>query len=207
MYEFQKMDNKERIIQHACELFLARGIRSVTMDSIATELSISKRTIYEIFKDKDELVIESIKHMITQNNMVLLHIIANAENTVTALMDIIRHQKEHSKSFTPVFVEDFKKYFPAIQSTLYSCKSDLEKFSASYSLLEKGLKEGIFRNELAIELVDNFLHELISLMHTSQRLTALNVTEEEILTNIFIPYFRGLCTPKGLELMDKAFNV
>lgn len=200
------MDNKEKILIHASELFVARGIRNVTMDMIASDLSVSKRTIYELFSDKDTLVIECIRRMIINDNEELLEIIRTADNVVEALLRIIRHQKDKVESYPAIFIEDFKRYFPVIQASFYSCKSDLKKFSASYTLLERGMREGIFRKELKIEMVDNFIHEMISLIHSSTRIRSLKAADDDILNNIFIPYFRGICTPRGISLMDQFFQ-
>jgi len=80
------MDVRERIIQRALEQFMTMGIRKVTMDSLASDLNISKRTIYEKFRDKDTLVIECIRHMILSNNDELLDIIEKSANVIEALL-------------------------------------------------------------------------------------------------------------------------
>jgi TetR/AcrR family transcriptional regulator, cholesterol catabolism regulator len=200
------MDTKEKILHHACRKFLSIGIRNVTMDTLASELAISKRTIYELFGDKDTLVIESIRRMIIENNNELLAIIENTENVIEAIFLITNRQKQMRREFPTVFTEDIKKYFPMVHASFYSSKSDLKQFSVSYALLEKGMKEGIFSKELKTELVDNFLQEIISLVHTSERIRSLNPTDTEVINNIFLPYLRGICTHKGLELMNKYFE-
>lgn len=199
------METREKILEHASRKFMSIGIRNVTMDTLATELSISKRTIYELFDDKDKLVIESLRYMILENNKHLLGIIESAEHIVEAIFLILKRQKTMREEFPVVFVEDVKKYFPMVQASFYSCKSDLKQFSASFTLLEKGIAQGIIRNDLQIELVDNFIHELVSLLHTSERIRVLNPSDKDIFHNIFLPYFRGICTEKGLKLIDKEF--
>jgi len=201
-FEIIEMETRERILEHASKKFMSIGIRNVTMDTLANELSISKRTIYELFGDKDNLVIESLRFMILENNKQLLSIIENAENVVEAIFLIMKRQKEMREDFPVVFVEDIKRYFPLVQASFYSCKSDLKQFSASFTLLEKGISQGIFRNDLQIELVDNFIHELVSLLHTSERIRVLNPSDKDIFYNLLLPYFRGICTEKGLKLID-----
>ncbi|HRZ78250.1 MAG TPA: TetR/AcrR family transcriptional regulator, partial [Bacteroidales bacterium] len=171
------MDNREKIILHACELFRSRGIRSVTMDSLATDLSISKRTIYELFTDKDSLVMECVKRILLRDNEVLMGILKESENVIEAILKFLRHQKTLRETYTPAFVEDFKRYLPAVHATFYSCKEDLKKFSASYTLLEKGRREGVFRPGMDIEMVDHFIHEMMSVIHTSPRLLALGASD------------------------------
>lgn len=187
-------------------MFTSLGIRNVTMDSLASELGISKRTIYEMFRDKDDLVIESLRYMIIENNKELLEIIKDTENVVEAMFLITRRQEKRRKEFPRVFLEDIKKYFPLVQASFYSCKDDLKKFSATFTLLELGRKQGIFRTDLMTELVDNFIHEIISIIHTSDRIRLLNPADKDVLHSIMLPYFRGICTAKGLGLMNKYFE-
>jgi TetR/AcrR family transcriptional regulator, cholesterol catabolism regulator len=200
------MDTKERILMRAGELFPVVGIRTVTMDYIAADLGISKRTIYELFKDKDELVIQVIEYVIINNNRKLLEIVAETENAIEALFLIIEREHNRMMSFSPVFVEDMKKYFSRIHECFFEDQKKIREFSVSYAILERGLKEDIFRKELAIDIVDNFLHELVHFLHTSQRLRLMNLPKEDVLTNILLPYFRGICTRKGQELIDKYFK-
>jgi TetR/AcrR family transcriptional regulator, cholesterol catabolism regulator len=200
------MDSKEKILQHASKRFLSIGIRNVTMDSLATELAISKRTIYELIGDKDTLVIESIRYMIIENNKELLKIIETTDNVIEAIFIIISRQEQMRRDFPVVFIEDIKKYFSAVQASFYSSKSNLKQFSITYPLLEKGIKQGVFRKDLKIELVDNFIHEIITMVHTSDRIRCLNPADIDVFYNIFLPYLRGICTEKGLNLMNKYFE-
>ncbi|MDY0102215.1 MAG: TetR/AcrR family transcriptional regulator [Lentimicrobium sp.] len=200
------METREKILVRASELFLGMGVKNVTMDYIATETGVSKRTIYELFKDKDDLVVQSLREMIITNNKQMIDIIAKTEHVIEALFLIMKRETERQKDYTRVFIEDIKKYFPAVNESLFACKKNLKEFSASYALLEKGIRENIFRKDLKIELVDNFLHELIGLIHSSERLKIFHPTPEDILRSIFFPYLRGICTWKGIELMDKYFE-
>lgn len=200
------METKERILQRAGELFPVMGIRSVTMDFIASDLGISKRTIYELFKDKDELVIQVIENEITKNNRILLDIVAQTDNAIEALFLIIEREHNRMTSFNPVFIEDIKKYLAKIHECFYENKQKIKEFSVSYAILEKGRREDIFRKELDIDVVDSFMHELVNFLHNSQRFRLMNLQKEDVLKNILLPYFRGICTRKGQDLMDKYFK-
>jgi TetR/AcrR family transcriptional regulator, cholesterol catabolism regulator len=200
------MDTRERILVRAGELFPVMGIRNVTMDQIASDLGISKRTIYENFRDKDELVIEMVEYDMLKNNRKMLVIVAETDNAIEALFSIIEREFNRTSSFNPVFMEDIKKYLHRIHECFFEDQKKIREFSVSYAILERGLKEDIFRKELAIDIVDNFLHELVHFLHTSQRLRLMNLPKEDVLTNILLPYFRGICTRKGQELIDKYFK-
>ena len=200
------MEAREKILDKAIELFLNLGIRNVTMDTIAAESGVSKRTIYELFKDKDDLVVQALREMIIRHNQDMLGIISQTGNVIEAIFLFMKMETERRGSFSRVFAEDIKKYFPVVNASLYSCKESLKEFSASFTLLEKGIREGIFRKDIRLDLVDNFIHELIGVIHNSDRLRMLQPTGQEVLSSIFLPYFRGICTTEGMKLMDKYFE-
>jgi AcrR family transcriptional regulator len=200
------MDLNEKILSKASEMFLSFGVKYVTMDALSGELGISKRTLYEHFRDKDDLVIQCVRYMLLKDNEQLLEIIDASEHVIEALFNILRYQEGRRKHFPKVFLEDIKKYYEQVNATFYSCREDLKKFSASFVLIDKGMKQGIFRKELRTELVDTFLHETISMLHQSNRIHMLKPEPKEVLHTIFLPYFRGISTAKGLALLETYFS-
>lgn len=200
------MEVKDKILAKASEMFLTYGIKNVTMDSLVSELGISKRTLYELFKDKEDLVFQCLRYMILEDNKDILKIIDDSENVVEAIFKILKHQEERRKQFPKVFIEDIKKYYEVVNNSFYACREDLKKFSASFTLIDKGVKQGVFRKGLRTELVDGFLHEIITLLHTSSRMHLLKPSDKDVFRNIILPYFRGISTLKGLELLDTYFE-
>lgn len=200
------METKDRILERAGELFPALGIKNVMMDFIAADLGISKRTIYEIFENKDELVFQVIENEIIKNNLQLLEIIDQTENAIEALFVITENEHQRMSTYNPLFLGDIKKLLPKMYESFYKGKQKIREFSVSFAILEKGRKEQIFRPELDIDVVDSFMNELVIFLHGSQRFRLMNLSKGDVLKNIMLPYFRGICTSKGQELMDKYFK-
>lgn len=200
------MDARQRVIQRAAELFPVVGIRNVTMDSLASDLGMSKRTIYELFGQKDDLVIETFRYLISQENQELLEIIQRSTHMVDALFRIIRRKIESRQKVSPLFIEDLTRYFARIQEMFFTEYDNLSRYSASFVLFQKGIQEGIFRSDIDLVIVDNFLHEMMNIVHTGIRMKAFQLTNADVLRNIFIPYFRGLATSKGQQLIDEFFE-
>lgn len=196
------METKEKILQRTGELFRLIGMKSLTMDYIAADMGISKRTIYELFPDKDTLMLHSIEYMIMESNKSVLDLVRKADNVVEAIFVMIDAQHRQMMESNPVILEDLQRYFVRLQTSYYANREKCREFSVSYTLLERGIKEGIFREELKIDLVDTFILELIVMFHNSQALKQMKMTRQEALDNIFLPYFRGICTPKGLKLIE-----
>ncbi|HYX06591.1 MAG TPA: TetR/AcrR family transcriptional regulator [Bacteroidales bacterium] len=199
------MDTEQKIIQKAIELFKKLGIRNVTMDTLANELGISKRTIYELFKDKNNLVSISIQEMARQNREEVLEIINNSTNVIDAMFQIGRNGQQQRAEMSDAFFDDIKKRFPEINKR-FNTDSEYRNSSVSQLLLSRGVNEGIFRSELNIELVSTFIEQLGSFLHNSEYFTAGNINEKEIMKNIFLPYFRGISTEKGVKLIEQYFS-
>jgi AcrR family transcriptional regulator len=200
------MTQREKIIEAAMEAFTVKGIKSVTMDSIAQAAGVSKRTVYELFQDKDALVVETIGQMIADHNNKMIEIIGNTSNVIEAMFIILESEAQRQQSVSPMLHEDMKKYYTMVNEAYFSHQEKICEYSATYTFLQKGIEQGLIRKELRIDFVDSFLHELIGIAHNSDRLKLLKPTKETFMDNIFMPYFRGICTRKGLNLMEKYFE-
>lgn len=200
------METKEKIMTRAGELFKYMGLKNMTMDFLAADLEMSKRTIYERFRHKEQLIIETLHHLLKLENKEMLKIIDETEHVIEALFIIINHKRELRMSCPEIFHQDVKKYIPQLQQVYYANINELQQLSPSFILIEKGIREDVFRKDLSVQHVDSFIQDLLGIFHNSSRIGSLKPTEEEILRNAILPYFRGLCTKKGVELMDAYFE-
>lgn len=196
------METKDRIICKSIELFTQWGIRFVTMNQIAGETGISKRTLYEVFKDKDDLLKQCIEQMAEQNAIEMEKIINASDNTIEALYLIGQHGERKKSTVNRLFFEDMDKLYPHLKK-LFMKRSDKEE-TITFKILKKGINEGIFRKEIDLRIVDTFIHEMMRICHNSE-LFANDTNNSELVENIVIPYFRGISTQTGQDLLEKHF--
>jgi AcrR family transcriptional regulator len=197
------MDTKERILCRTGELLRMYGEKSLTMDSIAADLEISKRTIYELFRDKDDLLLQSVEYWIVKNNQNLLEIVEKSDHVIEAIFVMIDHQHRLMSTYHPVILADLKKYFIRLSSAYYTKRDKCREFSVIYALLEKGKREGIIRKELKIDIIDTFIYEMLNMVHNSDGIKLIKLTSQDAIDHIFLPYFRGICTKTGQELIEE----
>ncbi len=197
------MELREHIINRSIDLFTKSGIRLVTMDQIASYAGISKRTIYEIFKDKNDLLEQCIEEIVEINQIELQQILDKSENTIEALFQIGRHGEKKRSSLNPLFFEDIDKLYPEIKKKFIK-RTNPGKDSISIKILKTGISEGIFRKEMNLEIVDIFIHEMMKICNNSE-LFPDNTNTLEIVENIVLSFFRGISTTKGKELLDQHF--
>lgn len=205
MTKFLIMEARERVVIKSIELFTQYGIRQVTMDQIATELGMSKRTIYELFSDKDTLLWECLETMHREHNTEINAILNESSNVIEALYLLGQHGEKKKSTINIMFFEDIRKVYPHLWETMKT-RNKPGTGSFSYIILEKGVKQGIFRDELNMELVDNFIHIIMDSFHEKDAYPN-GISRTDILKNTIIPYYMGIATEKGRKLIEEYITL
>lgn len=200
------MEVRERIIVESGALFGKYGIRSMTMDALAEEMGISKRTIYERFKDKDTLLLEVIKYFKNQTNVDALRTIDESDNVIEALFRIMKMTVLQVSQMNPLFFHDFKKYHRTVYKE-FAHPGDIRDFSITQKLFENGMEQGIFRDDLHMDIVNRALHALFDLFGHDSSLVEAGFDRKDLFEHMIIPYFRGLSTKKGRKLLQECKSI
>ena len=187
---------KGRILEVAMREFKCKGVRSVKMDDIARILSISKRTLYEIYSDKQELLLEGIRH---EERMHDEHIskFASGKGAIDILMEFYRMQINQIGDVNPLFYDDVKKYKMVRD---YIRERHLIHQQKGLDFFKKGVKDGYFRDDIDYELISRLAEDVSRLVMESSMYSEYSL--EHVSRNIFFLFFRGFSTPKGIEVMD-----
>jgi TetR/AcrR family transcriptional regulator, cholesterol catabolism regulator len=196
------MDNRERIIEGAVELFKTYGIKSMTMDSLSGNLGMSKRTIYEVFKDKDELVIGVLKWMAKRQKEIIKSVLDKSENSIVAIFKMLEINHDNFHDMSPAFKADLKKYHHDVLMKNYD-KSEMPDFRNHQELIENGIREKLFRKDINPDIANRCLYYLGRSVMDYDLYPYQLFSRREVLRNIFINYLRGIATPTGLVLIDR----
>lgn len=201
------MDEKVKIIiERVAKLFCEYGIRSVTMDDIARTLTISKKTLYSYFDDKEELVWAVLKHL-NEDRQIDFSVHKKGDaNAIEELMYYYEIQVEMIKSHKPAFVYDLKKYYPEIYIHFQKIKHNRILESVKANLI-KGKKEGHYRDDLNEDIISR-----LALMRIEGLLNSdIFSIEELVSTNLFSEIYKyhlfGIVNDKGRTILQKKFNL
>ncbi len=194
------METKERIIRKASELFYQYGIRSVSMDELASSLNISKRTIYETFKDKEEILLSVISVMKAQRKADFETLVARASNVIEVFLAIIEiHQT--FPACCDRFYDDIHRYYPKVSRFIHDVNKENKRKLRSF--LKSGIKQGYVRNDLNVK-VAAFLVEESTLTHAFANLRKRpKFSYHELFHTMMINFLRGISTAKGIEIIDE----
>lgn len=197
------MDTRDRIIEEAAYMFRTYGIRAVTMDMLAGEMGISKRTIYEIFRDKDELLQGVMKWMARMQVELTNRYLQNSGNVIEAIFGIMDNMMDHIRKMSPAFRLDMKKYH---RDLIRKMRENEElPVSDMKEILLRGIREGVFRSEIDVDITDKCMTGMTR-MSSDKEAFSEDFENEEIARDFFINYLRGISTQKGLDLINKYNN-
>ena len=195
------MDVRKRILTEATNLFFQNGIRDITMDNIAEKLGISKRTMYETFKNKSELLINCFEEYSKERYKANEEIIKNSHNVLAAICSFIQSGAMAIDLLNPAFFSDMRKYHNDIW-VMASKQQNEKNYNLAYRLLRKGINEGIFRKDINIDIVVKLILEQMKLLVDNEVFSSDKYTRSEVFKNMAINFIRGIATNRGIELID-----
>ena len=201
IFQIDQQVVKQRIIEEASRLFGRSGVKSITMDDLARHLGISKRTIYENFRDKETLLIACIDTFQVQSRAFSKRVFLEADNVAEAILVMLRKDAEHAMQRKFSMIEEIRKYYPHVFKELLT-RFQEDKCSDFEQILKRGIKEGVFRENLNSEIIVHFF--CMQADDIAQRNDFFNrFSRTDVFENLTMTFLRGICTEKGLEIIGR----
>lgn len=193
-------ETRDRILVRSRDLFMKYGIRSVSMDDIASEMGISKKTIYQYFADKEELVLEVIQCKICESRDRCDIDKFSAENAIDEMFKAMEMVEEMFRNMNPSVILDLKKYHPKAYEKFLQHKNDFIYNTIRDNLI-RGIQEQLYRQELNVDIIARFriesmLMPLDPVFYSGNKLTLADVEQQIIELYLF-----GIVTLEGYRLV------
>lgn len=198
----EEKDTKERILRGAQELFMKYGVRSVSMDDIARHLSVSKKTLYQYFADKDEIVTRVAEFHLRHEQAQYESLRSEAENAIDELVRISTCIKRDLQKMNPSLLFDLQKYHPKAWTEWLRHKQEYMGQSIIRNL-KQGVTEGFFRPEINTDILAAARLELIQISFDEQVFPSDKYSLTEVNTQLFEHFVYGLLTEKGRKVYEK----
>ena len=199
------MTQRERIIEQAARMFAEQGIKSIRMDDIAKELGVSKRTLYEMFEDKEELLYHSIRFMQRRRMTTIEAKMKENRDTLAYLFESVSMMMDN-KDLHRRISNNLRKFYPA---TFERVRKEAEEDSGKilYSLIEHYIDCGLIVPTVDIRLSVTILYYTATTLVTTADNMSLpaGVSLEDALTYTIINFFRGIATIEGVRQIDEYF--
>ena len=190
---------KEKIINKAKEMFLRLGFKSITMDDIACEMCISKKTIYKYFSNKDILIEESIQAVHKEIRATLNKIAEENFNAIEENFEVKRMFREMFKSAESSPIYQLKKHYPEIYDKVLSMQVSVCEDCFRQNIT-KGIREGLYRENLDI---DNYVKFYYTLIFNINENTMLEKDAHELEVKALEYHIRAMATLAGIIELEK----
>ena len=196
-YPTARRELREKIIISAGELFAQEGIRSITMDDIAASFGISKRTLYELFSDKEALLIECIRREIQLEEIYMREQAARSLNVLEILLKRYQRSIERFHATNKKFFEDIQKYPRACE---FLKKGNNRTTEEAIRFFKEGVKQGYFREDINFAIVNQLVQAQLDILMESDICKTYPFLE--VYESIMFTFLRGISTPKGAAELE-----
>ena len=197
------MDIKDRIIEKAGELFFQYGIKNISMDELASSLGMSKRTIYENFKDKEDILRSLILNLVEERNNVFNDFLDKGLNVIEVFINVIEIQKKMPVS-NAKFLQDIYKYYPKISKLMQENIEKNNEFLQQFLL--KGIEQGYIREDLNVGVTAFLVEESTYIYIRASYLEKPPFSFSDLFYTMMINFVRGISTERGIKIIDTHLN-
>ncbi len=206
----KKEDIKIKVNHYCLDTFLQSGYKSVNMDDIAKTLGVSKRTLYEVFQSKDEMLIESLKIPINdfeeKLDDIALRMLKNDMQTFFEnLFEVLKLTASHVTIFGESFVKEIRLYLPQFYESCVDYNN--KRFDNFRNVIELGKSKGYFRPDIDSELLIKVLHYSMINILKSDSLIHIPLKIEDVIKEIFIIIFSGALTIETVAEFNKNIDL
>lgn len=200
------MELKDKILARSFEMFLKRGIRSVSMDDIAQEMAISKKTIYKWYENKDAIVFAAIESYLKSTEEQCNSFAGKAANAIDELFQTMNMLRQMFAGIHPTVIFDIQKFHPKTWQLIQNNKSEfmLERIIDN---LNRGIKEKLFRTDLDIEVISRLRLAQIDIVFNQEVFPAEKFDQQRAQLACLEHYMLGIATLKGHKLINKYKHI
>lgn len=200
------METKDRILKGAEELFFKYGIKSITMDDIAKHLGISKKTIYQFYADKNE-VVEKLMMQSTQTNECEFRKIGEqSANVIEEVFAMMKHMGAMFSQMNPNLFYDLQKYHPNSWKMFKKFKEECIEVMVENSV-KRGIEQGLVRADINTKIMARLRMEQVEMGFNPQAFPPDKFKILDVQLALLDHFLHGICTLKGHKLINKYKEV
>jgi len=189
-------DAKSKLIAEADKLFMHYGLKSVSMDDIARQLGMSKKTLYQYVKNKEELIAEVMRLKRCEDMEVILRSAKDAEDAIDEYLRNHRYFIREMREVSPTTLYDLKKYYYHIWEE--QVKGHVEEFTVSISQnIQRGIQEGFYREDLQPEVIAKIYSQTVLAIADTSLFSAREMSVDRIIHQHAVYHLHGIMNKAG----------
>lgn len=196
---------REKILHKATDLFLNLGFKSVTMDDLAHEMGISKKTIYSHFENKTKLVEETTMNMFGHISNGINQICVLGKNPIEELYEIKKFVMLHLKDEKSSPSYQLQKYYPKLHERMRKKQFELMQ-DCVVDNVKRGIEQGIYRNNLDVDFVARIYYSGVTSIKDKNIFPNQKFPMPQLMDNYLDYHLRGIVTPEGRKILNEIIN-
>lgn len=199
------MELDERLMEAARSLFMKYGIKSITMEDITRELGISKKTLYQVVSNKEELVTKVLQHKMQEDLATLKRIKAESIDAIDEMLKITRYILGTLHDLSPTAVFDLNKYYGATWKQIQG-SHHRHLFELIRANLQRGIKQGLYRSKINPDIIARLYVAKSSLIVDEEIFPARDFNLSDLFEETIAYHMHGVASSKGLALLEKHLH-
>jgi TetR/AcrR family transcriptional regulator, cholesterol catabolism regulator len=198
-------DKIEIILEQAGKLFMKYGIKSLTMDDIAREMGISKKTLYQFVADKSELVTKVMEEHFKRERCNVEELLQQSKNAIDELFQVMENVKYQIKEIHPSIHYDLQKYYPDGWKIFCDHRNSFV-YSCVKQNIERGIEQGLFRNDFNVDIVTRIYISRLDIVFNAELFPADKFIFTDVHKEMVFYHMRAILSPKGLKYLEKKLE-
>ena len=200
--QVEKVNVKEQILKGSEELFFHYGIKNITMDDIAKHLSMSKRTIYENFPTKDDVVGTLLKNHLDDSMEQCNQRCGESKNAIEEIVMMMQHMRDMFSRMSPRILFDLKKFHPKAWKQFRDFKQDFLMKTISDNI-RRGIKEGLYRKNINVEVLARLRIEQVEIAWNPEIFPPSKFELKDVQLSMLDHFLYGIANVKGHQMIEK----
>ena len=195
------MNIRSRIVEESTRLFVENGIKPITMDYIARKLGISKRTLYENFSDKEQLLDESVDAFIDWRRKEQDILVESNNNCIEIYLAFYTSLKKGFELVNRNFFRELKRYYPNIYRKIEEVGND--RVVIQIEMLDRGKELGLIREDVDTNIASQLFRLQFDMLCHSDFFSFKEYTMNEVMSTVILNFVRGIASAEGLRIVDE----
>lgn len=192
------------LMEAIAPIILQNGIKAVTMDNVASRLGISKRTLYEIFENKNDMICCVIKHSREKHRQKFQQILEESDDFLEMLIRLLMQHREFISSISANFLSDMDTIYREMRPFYDSLEKD--NIRDFIEILNHGIEEGIIRNDINLEVHIRMLHVQMESIKRVEEIFPPEFTALDVYDNIVFSFMRSMVTARHILHLDELLK-
>lgn len=196
------MDVKQQILSRSMELFMRYGIKSVTMDDIAKQLGMSKKTLYQYVTNKTDLIAQIFQQKIELEKNIMTQIRESSENAIDEILKIAAYVINELRELSPTTVYDLQKYYRETWRQMEALHQ-MHMYKIIKENIQWGIKQKYYRENMNPDIVSKLFVGKTSLVVDEELFPTREYDMSDLFREYIYYHIHGIASPEGLQLLEK----